>query len=120
MQSKSEGTLVELKTSGDFAHRTSAMKLYEVYSRCSIMEIIRERTVRYDKADEDTKKKMEKDVNVEVEGFCIWLEETKGLNPLSAHGYAASLKSLLLGLPIGVSVAELFSFILDGSQATVE
>jgi uncharacterized protein Veg len=120
MQSKKEGTLVELKANDDFRERTSAMKLYELYSSCSIIETIRERRDKYDKADSETKKKIEKDVNGEVEGFSIWLEETKDLNPLNAHGYAVSLKSLLLGLPIGLSVARLFSFILDGNQAAIE
>lgn len=96
------------------------MKLYELYSRRSITETIRDRREKFGKADGETKKKMEKDVNGEIEGFSIWLEETKDLNPLRAHGYAVSLKSLLLGLPIGVSVAKLFGFILDDNLSNIE
>jgi hypothetical protein len=120
MQSKSEEPLAEFKANDDLEVRTPAMKLYELYSTCSIAETIRDRRDKYDRADRETRSKMEKNVNGEVEGFSIWLEETKDLNPLSAHGYAVSLKSLLLGLPIGVSVAKLFSVVMDGSVSIIE
>jgi abortive infection bacteriophage resistance protein len=120
MQSKSEEPLVELKANDDLEERTSAMNLYELYSRCSIAETVRDRRDRYDKADDETRKKIEKDVNIEVEGFSIWLEETKNLNPLNAHGFAVSLKSLLVGLPIGLSMAKLFDAILSDAGSTIE
>jgi hypothetical protein len=120
MQSKSEEPLVELKADDDLEERTPAMRLYELYSRCNIAETVRNRRDKYDKADALTRKKIGKDVNMEVEGFGIWLEETKSLSPLDAHSYAVSLKSLLLGLPIGLSMAELFNVILDGARSTIE
>jgi len=52
MQSKSEEPLVELKANNDLEERTSAMKLYELYSRCSIAETVRDRRDRFDKADD--------------------------------------------------------------------
>jgi len=96
------------------------MRLYELYSSCSIEETVRDRKDRYDKADDENRKKIEKDVNIEVEGFSIWLEETKNLNPLSAHSVAVSLKSLLLGLPIGLSMAKLFDIILSDARFMTE
>lgn len=58
---------------------------------------------------------------MEVENFHIWLESARRLEPFAAHYYSVSLKSLLLGLPIGVQVARLFDVILAkmGSSASV-
>jgi len=53
------------------------------------------------------------EVDVEVERFRVWLEETKSLESEMAHYYSVSLKSLLLGLPIGEQVAYLFGAILE-------
>jgi hypothetical protein len=113
MQSTSEKSSVELEAYDDLNERTSAMKMYELYSGTNITEAIRHRRDNYDKADHETKMNIKKNVDIEVKGFVTWLEETKNLSPLAAHGYAVSLKTLLLGLPIGVSVAKLFGAILD-------
>jgi hypothetical protein len=113
MQSKSEEFPAELETYGIQKREPRSFGLYEEYSRRNIMETIRKRRDNYERADVETKRKLEAEVEAEVAGFSIWLEETKNLESVTAHYYAVSLKSLLLGLPTGVKIAELFSIILD-------
>ena len=113
MQSKNEEFTAELETYDAQKKEPRSFGLYEEYSRRNIMETIRTRRDNYEKADIETKRKLEVEVDAEVVGFSIWLEETKNLESAIAHYYAISLKSLLLGLPIGVKIAQLFSVILD-------
>jgi len=113
MQSKNEEFTAELETYDTQKKEPRSFGLYEEYSRRNIMETIRTRRDNYEKADIETKRKLEFEIDAEVAGFSIWLEETKNLESATAHYYAISLKSLLLGLPIGVKIAQLFSVILD-------
>ena len=113
MQSKNEELTAELATHDTWKREPKSFGLYEEYSRRNIMETIRTRRANYEMADTETKRKLEAEVAGEVAGFSIWLEETKNLESITAHYHAVSLKSLLLGLPIGVKVAQLFSIILD-------
>ena len=114
MQSKNEELTAELAPRDIWKRKEpKSFGLYEEYSRRSIMDIIRTRRASYEMASIETKRKLEAEVAGEVAGFSIWLEETKNLESITAHYYAVSLKSLLLGLPIGVKVAQLFSIILD-------
>jgi len=113
MQSKNEELTAELATSDTWKTEPKSFRLYEEYSRRKIMETIRTRRANYEIASAETKRKLEAEVAAEVAGFSIWLEETKNLESTIAHYYAVSLKSLLLGLPIGVKLAQLFSIILD-------
>ena len=113
MQSKNEELTAELATSDTWKTEPKSFRLYEEYSRRKIMETIRTRRANYEMASTETKRKLEAEVAGEVAGFSIWLEETKNLESITAHYYAVSLKSLLLGLPIGVKVARLFSIVLD-------
>ena len=90
-----------------------SFELYEEYSQGNIAEAIRTRRDNFDKADLKAKRELLTEVEREVKNFRTWLEETKNLETTTAHYYSASLKSLLLGLPVGVQVARLFSTILD-------
>jgi hypothetical protein len=113
MQSKSEELSAELEIYDAQKREPRSFGLYEEYSRHDILTTITTRREDYEKADTETRKKLEKQVDTEVASFSKWLEETRNLEPVTAHYYAVSLKSLLLGLPIGVKVAQLFSIILD-------
>ena len=113
MHSKNEELTAELETFGTQKEEPRSFGLYEEYSRRNIMETIRTRRDNYERADTETKRKLDVEVEAEVAGFSIWLEETKNLESVTAHYCAVSLKSLLIGLPIGVKVAQLFSIILD-------
>jgi hypothetical protein len=113
MQSKNEELTAELATHDTWKKEPKSFRLYEEYSRRNIVETIRTRRANYEMASTETKRKLEAEVAGEVAGFSIWLEETKNLESITAHYYAVSLESLLLGLPIGVKVAQLFSIILD-------
>jgi hypothetical protein len=113
MQSKNQGLTAELATHDTWKREPKSFGLYEEYSRRNILDTIRTRRAIYEMASTETKRKLEADVVGEVAGFSIWLEETRNLESTTAHYYAVSLKSLLLGLPIGVNVAQLFSNILD-------
>jgi len=113
MQSKNEELTAELATHDTWKREPKSFGLYEEYSRRNITETIRTRRANYEMASTETKRKLVAEVAGEVAGFSIWLEETKNLESISAHYHAVSLKSLLLGLPIGVKVAQLFSIILD-------
>jgi hypothetical protein len=113
MQSRSEELTAELETYDVQRRGPRSFGLYEEYSRRNIMETIRTRRDNYERANVDTRRKLETEVEAEVAGFSTWLEETKNLESTTAHYCAVSLKSLLLGLPIGVKVAQLFGVILD-------
>jgi hypothetical protein len=113
MQSKNEELTAELAARDTWKTEPKSFRLYEEYSRQKIMETIRTRRAIYEMASTEVKRKLEAEVTADVAGFSIWLEETKNLESITAHYYAVSLKSLLLGLPIGVKVAQLFSIILD-------
>ena len=113
MQSKNEEFTADLETYDTQKREPRSFELYEEYSRRNIMETFRKRRDNYEKANVETRRKLEVEVDVEVAGFSIWLEETKNLESATAHYYAVSLKSLLLGLPIGLKIVQLFSVILD-------
>jgi hypothetical protein len=113
MQSKNEEFTAEIETYGTQKREPRSFRLYEGYSSRNINETIKTRRDNYESANMETKRKLEIEVEAEVAGFSIWLEETKNLESITAHYYAISLKSLLLGLPTGLEVAQLFSVILD-------
>ncbi len=113
MQSKKEDFMIELEAYDSEKSHPISFKLYEEYSQTNIAETIRTRRENFEKADLKAKRELAATVESEVESFRIWLEETKGLQPSTAHYYSTSLKSLLLGLPVGVQVAYLFDIILN-------
>jgi len=113
MQSKTEESIAEIEAYDTQTRQPRSFELYQEHSQCNIIEIVRNRRADYDKADKETKRKLEKEVEAEVEDFRAWLEETKGIQHTGAHYYSISLKSVLLGLPIGVQIAELFDVILN-------
>jgi len=113
MQSKTEESIAEIEAYDTQTRQPRSFELYQEYSQCNVIEVVRNRRADYDKADKETKRKLEKEVEAEVEDFRAWLEETKGIQHTAAHYYSVSLKSVLLGLPIGVQIAELFDVILN-------
>lgn len=113
MQSKTEEFTAQLEQYDIMHKRPRSFELYEEYRRCNIIETVRIRKGNYDKADTEAKRELTTEVEQEVENFCTWLIEVKNLEPTTAHYCSISLKSLLLGLPIGVQIAELFDVILN-------
>ena len=87
--------------------------LFEEYSQRDILETVKTRRLEYEKATRERRKELEDEVEVEVNDFRRWLEESKKLELSTAHYYAIALKGLLLGLPTGVQIAQLFSTVLD-------
>ncbi len=87
--------------------------LYEEYSQRDIFSTIKTRRLEYEKATQERRKELEDEVEVEVKNFRSWFIESKKLEPSTAHYDAIALKSLLLGLPTGVQVAQLFNTVLD-------
>lgn len=112
MQSKTE-ELTELESYYTYVQHPRSFELYEEYSQRTILDTIRIRRENFDKADTKTKRELQIEVEKEVRNFRTWLEENKNLEHSTAHYYSTSLKSLLLGLPVGLQVAQLFSIILD-------
>jgi|SRR5271157_2201402 len=88
--------------------------LYQEYSKNRIAEIIRARRSLYELASLEKKRELERKVEVEVNDFCEWMVGKKGIERNMAHYYAISVKSLLLGLPSGAQMAQLFNIVLDG------
>jgi hypothetical protein len=93
--------------------RPKNSKLYEEFSRCSISDTAQLRRAEYGKADSETRKKLIMAVEDEIRDFTLWLSKTKNLEPMLAHFYAVSLKSLLIGFEFGVQVAQLFDVVLN-------
>jgi hypothetical protein len=112
MQSRTEDFSVELKAH-DIKSKSKSFEFYEVYSRRDICETIQIRKDVYEKANLQAREELETEVDMEVENFRVWLESVKKFAPFAAHYYSVSLKSLLLGLPIGVQVAQLFDVVLE-------
>lgn len=113
MQSQTEGFPSELEMFEAQKRVPKSFMLYEEYSRSNMVEIIKTRMSDYNKATTERRKELEEEVEAEVNGFRKWLEETRNLKSNIAHYYAISLQGLLLGLPTGVQIAQLFSLVLD-------
>lgn len=113
MQSRTEELIAKLEACNIQECRPRSFELYEEYSQRSIADTIRMCRENFEKADLRAKRELETKVETEVKDFRMWLEETKNLEPTKAHYYSTSLKSLLLGLPIGVRIAQLFGAVLD-------
>lgn len=113
MQSKKEEFMIELEAYDAEKCQPRSFELYEEFSQRKMAETIRTRRDNFDKADLEARKELATEVKNEVESFCIWLQETKRLPSTVAHYYSVSLKSLLVGLSMGVQVACLFDIILN-------
>lgn len=113
MQSKADEFLAELEAYGIEQRHLTSFELYEEYSQITIADTIRRRRENFEKAGLTIKRELLTEVEREVKSFRTWLEQTKNLDSTMAYYYAVSLKSLLLGLSVGVQVAQLFGTILD-------
>jgi hypothetical protein len=113
MESEIRDFHVELKPSVTLKCRPRSFALFEEYSHTDIAETIRNRREILERADVMASRRIETKADTEISDFRIWLESVKKFSPQEAHYYSVSLKSLLMGLPIGVKVAQLFSFILE-------
>ena len=119
MQSQTEELLAELQALETQERTPHSFTLYEEYSRSRIAETIRTRRSNYDKATQERRRELEEEVEAEVDNFRRWLKEVKGLEPIAAYYNAISLKSLLLGLPMGLQIAQLFGKVLDSQTDNV-
>jgi len=119
MQSQTKELLIELQDLETQKRTPNSFALYEEYSRSRIAETIRTRISDYAKATPKRRRELEKEVEAEVKNFRRWLQEAKNLRPSTAHYTAISLKSLLLGLPIGLQIAQLFSTVLDNKADNI-
>lgn len=119
MKSETEEFIAEIEISETPQRTPRSFALYEEYSHTEMAQTIRIRKDNYEKADSEVKRRLEKEAQQEVNGFCQWLEQTQDMEHARAHYYATSLKSILLGLPIGVQIAHLFGTILDQNPADV-
>lgn len=115
MQSKTGQFIAELEAGKMQELRPKSFELYEEYSQRPIADTIRTRIENFNEADLEARRELLTEVEREVTDFRIWLEETKNLERTNAHYYSVSLKSLLLGLPVGVQIAQLFSTAIDTS-----
>jgi hypothetical protein len=113
MESETEEFVAELEAYDMQVCHPRGFELYEEYSQRTIADTIGIRRERFAKAGLKAKRELLTEVEREVKNFRTWLEETKNLDPTTAYYYSISLKSLLLGLPVGVQVARLFSTALD-------
>jgi len=113
MQTKTEEPTSEIIAYETSKDQPKSFTLYEEYSQKSISETIKTRREVYESADPLARKEIETEVEIEVENFHIWLELKKNLGSFAAHYYSVSLKSLLVGLPTGVRIAELFDLALE-------
>ena len=113
MQSQTRELLIELQDLETRKRTPTSFALYEENSRSRIAETIRRRISDYEKATPKRRRELEEEVETEINNFHRWLQEAKNLEPNAAHYSAISLKSLLLGLPIGLQIAQLFSLVLD-------
>jgi len=116
MQSRTKDFWAELGIMDVAEHTLRSFVLYEEYSKKAIADTIRLRMGNFKNAGINKKRELQEEVEREVEDFRAWLEETKNFGRSSAHYVSVSLKSLLLGLPVGLQVAQLFDAILDAQD----
>ena len=88
--------------------------LYEEYSKKDFAELIISRRYTYEMVSVEKKRELEAQAEAEVNDFREWLVGKKGFERNTAHYYAISLESLLLGLPTGAQIAQLFNIVLNG------
>jgi hypothetical protein len=112
MQSESESFSAELEPSIPLKCHVRSLELFEEYSHRAIIETIKDRREIHEKADSQIRKEIEAKANMETSNFQTWLESVKNFTPQAAHYYSVSLKSLLMGLPTGLKIAQLFSAML--------
>jgi hypothetical protein len=112
MQSKTDETLADLDAVPANYH-AGCFKLFEEYSHRHITETIKNRREAYERADYKARKEIEANALAEILNFQTWLESVRKFTPRAAHYYSVSLKSLLIGLPIGGQIAQLFDIILE-------
>jgi hypothetical protein len=113
MQSRTDEFLATLEIRDIEERYPRSFELYEEYSQTSIAETIKVRRESFEKANLKTASGMITEAEKEITGFCAWLEEIKNFERATAHYYSASLKSILIGLPAGVQVAQLFDVVLE-------
>jgi hypothetical protein len=113
MQSESESFSAELEPSIPLKCYVRSLELFEEYSRRAIVETIKDRREIHEKADSQIRKEIEARANMETSNFQTWLESVKNFTPQAAHYYSVSLKSLLMGLPTGLKIAQLFNAMLE-------
>jgi len=112
METKTEEFLTSAHTVVSRDDRPANFRLYEEYSRCSLQATISSRRERYEKADVKSRRRLEAAVDEEIEGFRVWLVRVKNFEDDSAIYFATSLRSLLLGLPFGSQIGQLFDIIM--------
>ncbi len=113
MESKTEDFAVQLEAGDVPTPQLKSFQLFEEYSKKDIAEVIRTCRARFEKADIEARRRLETETQNEITGFCRWLKDTKEFTPIVAHYYSISLKSLLLGLPIGIQMAQIFNLMLN-------
>lgn len=113
MESETEDFLAELEIGDMQKSRPRNFDLYEEFSHASTDEVIRVRRESFDKADLETRRALVEKAEQEIENFCVWLTEIKNIDRDTAHYCSVSLKSLLIGLPMGEAVAQVFGAMLD-------
>ncbi len=113
MQSEVEAFSVDLDTYNIRKGYLRSFKLFEEFSGTSIQETIRQRRENFNDSDSAARRRLAVRVEKEVESFYNWLRKVKNFRPNTAHYCSLSLKSVLLGLPIGVQVALCFGIILN-------
>lgn len=111
MQSKTDFA-IELEARDIQKGFLRSLELYEEYRQRNVAQIIDARRESFDEGSFEDRKMLEEKVEREIGGFCIWLVETKDFDRDFARYCSLSIKSLLLGIPIGEHLAQLFDLIL--------
>ena len=113
MQTQTDDIFAEFESAISLKYHVRCFELFEEFNHEDIVVTIKNRREIHEKADPQTWKEIEAKVNAEISDFRTWLESAKEFAPQVAHYHSISLKSLLIGLPTGVRVAQLFSSILE-------
>ena len=113
MESETEPFRIEVEADAPLKRKLKSFDFFEEYGQRSIAETIQIRKDAYEKADALAREELETEAEIDVENFHIWLELVKKLPSFAAHYYSISLKSLLVGLPNGVQIAQLFDIVLE-------
>jgi hypothetical protein len=115
MQSKTDFG-VKIESGNTRKEFLNSLELYEEYKQKNVTMTINMRQEDFSRISYSDKRKLEEQVDQELHGFCVWLVEKKDLDDETARYCSISVKSLILGIPAGEQIAQLFDLTMNNRQ----
>jgi hypothetical protein len=112
MQSRTDFGL-EIETGNSRKRHLNSLELYEEFKHKDVSGTTCIRQKNFSRAGCAEKRKLEVQVDNETRRFRSWLVETKNLDDEIARYCSLSIRSLILGMPMGEQIAQFFDLIIN-------